>query len=210
MEMVNSGSNAAMRKLGQTYNYVFIGILLAMFGSWVAFPASASLIAGWFWGVVIAQFAILFAFMYYKRQELFYLFTFITGVTLVPVLDRYITAGAGFVVVQAFTTTAIITGGLTMYALTTKKNFLGLGTLLFWILVGVVVIGIINIFIASSMLSMIMAVVTAILFSFFIIHDTQQVIHTDITPLDAAMGMYLNILNMFMSILQLFGLDPRD
>ncbi len=210
MELVQQTSNAMMKKLGATYNYVFIGILLSMVGSWIAFPASAALIAGWFWGVVIAQFAILFAFLYFKRQELYYLFTFITGVTLVPVLDRYITAGAGFTVVQALTTTAIITGGLTMYALTTKKNFLGLGTLLFWILVGVVVIGFINIFIASSVLSMIMAVVTAVLFSFFIIHDTQQVIHTDITPLDAAMGMFLNILNMFMSILQIFGLDPRE
>lgn len=210
MENVLQTSNTGMKKLGQTYNFVFIGMLVAMIGSWAAFPMASVLATGWFWGVVIVEFAILFAFMYFKTPQLFYAFTFATGVTLVPVLDRFITAGAGFVVVQALTLTAVITGGLTMYALTTKKNFLGWGTVLFWILVGVVVVSLINLFVASSMLATILAMVTAVLFSFFIIYDTQQVIHTDITPLDAAMGMYLNILNLFTSVLQLIGLDPRD
>lgn len=208
--VLQTSSNNGMKKLGQTYNFVFIGMLIAMVGSWFAFPMAPTLIAGWFWGVVIAEFAILFAFLYFKTPPLFYAFTFSTGVALVPVLYKYINADAGFVVVQALTLTAIITGGLTMYALTTKKNFLGYGTVLFWMLVGIIVVSIINLFLASSVFGLIIAIASAILFSFFIIHDTQQVLYTNITPIEAAMGLYLDILNMFMSILQIFGLDPRE
>lgn len=210
MEMVHTASNTMMKKLGDTYKFVFAGLVLATIGSWVAMPLAASLTGFAFWGLVILEFVVLFGFIFTKHPALFYTFTAITGVTLVPVLDKFITAGAGFVIVQALTITAVIVGGLTMYALTTKKNFLGYGTVLLWALVGVIVLAVINMFIASSLLSLMISGVTAVLFSFFIIHDTQQVIHTDIEPIDAAMGMYLNILNMFTSILNLLGLGWDD
>ena len=44
----------------------------------------------------------------------------------------------------------------------------------------------------------------------FTIHDTQQVLYTDIDPLDAAMGLYLSILNLFVSLLQILGIISSD
>lgn len=210
MEMTQNVSQAMMHKLGQTYQYVFAGLLLATLGAGVAFSVASAITGMLFWGIVIAEFVVLFAFIKTKNPTWFYTFTVITGVTLVPVLSHYINAGAGNVVFQALAMTTLITGGLTYYALNTKKNFLGWGTILFWILVGLVVLGIINIFIGSTILALAMSAVASVLFSFFIIHDTQQVLYTDIEPIDAAMGMYLNILNLFLNILNLLGLNPLD
>lgn len=210
MEMVDSVSQTMMRKLGQTYQYVFAGLLLATLGAGVAFSVATAITGLAFWGIVIVEFVVLFAFIRTKNPTWFYTFTAITGVTLVPVLSHYINAGAGNVILQALAMTTLITGGLTYYALTTKKNFLGWGTVLFWILVGLVVLSVINLFLGSTLFAMIISAVGAVLFSFYIIHDTQQVLHTDIEPLDAAMGMYLNILNLFLSILNLLGMNPLE
>jgi modulator of FtsH protease len=211
MEMVENVTNEMMRKLGQTFQYVFIGILLATLGAGIAFGSAAAITGLVFWMIVIAEFAVLFAFIFTKKPVWFYLFTTITGVTLVPVLAHYVNVGASHIILQALAMTTMITGGLTYYAMNTKKNFLGWGTILFWILVGLVVLGFINLLIGSTVLALIMSAVGAVLFSFYIIHDTQQVLYTDIEPMDAAMGMYLNILNLFLNILSLLGIDlPTD
>lgn len=199
-----------MEKLKMTYQFVFAGILAAMVGAWLMFPYAAEITGMMYWGIVIVEFIVLFGFMFTKNPWLYYLFTFMTGVTLVPVLASLIGAGMSGVIVQALTLTAVITGGLTYYAGSTTKDYLSMGTVLFWILIGVVVVSIANIFIGSSLLAMGISIVAAVLFSFFIIHDTQQVLYTDITPLDAAMGMYLNILNLFMSLLQILTSVQSD
>lgn len=138
------------------------------------------------------------------------LFTLFTGMTLVPILAKFVNAGAADVIVLALVGTAILTGGLTYYAGSTTKNFLSMGQILFYILIGVVIMGVVNIFIGSSILALLLSIVTMILFSFFIIHDTQQVLYTDIEPLDAAMGLYLSILNLFVSLLQILGIIDSD
>jgi modulator of FtsH protease len=199
-------SHSGMAKLKETYQYVFMGIIVAMIGAWLALPLAPA-ITGWvFAGIIIAEFAMLFAFFYWRNMVTYLGFTLLTGFSLVPVLAKYIGAGMGDVVSLALLLTAIITGGLTYYASTTDKNYLGIGHILLWALIGVIVVSLINVFfIGSSFFALVISYIVVILFSFFIVHDTQEVLYTDIHPLDAAMGLYLDILNMFISLLNILG-----
>ena len=208
--VINDISVYNMHRLKETYKYVFYGILTAMLGAFLLFPYAASITGLTFWGLVIAEIAILIWFMFRKNIGTYLLFTLFTGMTLVPILAQFVNAGAADVIVLALVGTAILTGGLTYYAGSTTKNFLSMGQILFYILIGVVIMGLVNIFVGSSILALLLSIVTMILFSFFIIHDTQQVLYTDIEPLDAAMGLYLSILNLFVSLLQILGIINGD
>lgn len=210
IKVIDEISIYSMNRLKTTYKYVFYGILTAMLGAFLLFPYAASIVGITFWGLVIAEIAILIWFMFRKNIGTYLLFTLFTGMTLVPILAKFINAGAADVIVLALVGTAVLTGGLTYYAGSTTKNFLSMGQILFYILIGVVIMGLVNIFIGSSVLAMLLSIVTMVLFSFFIIHDTQQVLYTDIEPLDAAMGLYLSILNLFVSLLQILGIINGD
>lgn len=210
IKVIDEISIYSMNRLKTTYKYVFFGILTAMLGAFLLFPYAASIVGITFWGLVIAEIAILIWFMFRKNIGTYLLFTLFTGMTLVPILAKFINAGAADVIVLALVGTAVLTGGLTYYAGSTTKNFLSMGQILFYILIGVVIMGLVNIFIGSSVLAMLLSIVTMVLFSFFIIHDTQQVLYTDIEPLDAAMGLYLSILNLFVSLLQILGIINGD
>lgn len=207
--MTNMISNIdvnGMAKLKTTYLFVFFGVLTAMLGATLMFPY-ASMITGWtFWGIVALEFIVLFAFMWHTHLVTYLVFTTLTGITLIPILAHFVNAGMSGVVLQALVGTTVITGLLTLYASTTTKNYLSMGQILFYILIGVVVVSLVNIFIGSSILSLIISIVTMVLFSFFIIYDTQQVLYTDIDPLNAAMNLYLDILNLFSSLLQILGI----
>lgn len=208
--IISNVSTNGMLRLKATYQYVFFGVLTAMLGTFMVFPYAAA-ITGWtFWGIVILEFVVLFAFMWKKHLVTYLLFTLLTGITLVPIIAHFVNADMAGVVIQAFAGTTVITALLTFYAATTKKNYLSMGQILFYILIGVIIMMIINIFIGSSILAFILSIVTTVLFSFFIIYDTQQVLHTDIEPLDAAMNLYLDILNLFTSLLQILGILGGD
>jgi modulator of FtsH protease len=207
MVLVSDVTTVGMERLKETYQYVFMGVVIAMIGAWGMFPYASEIKGITFWGLVILEFAVLFAFMYTKHFLTYISFTFLTGVTLVPILAHYVSVGASGAIVQALIGTSIITGGLTYYASTTTKNYLGMGTTLFWVLIALVVMMVANIFIGSSMLATGVSMIAVILFSFFIIYDTQTVINGMVEPLDAAMSIYLDILNLFVHLLHLLGMD---
>ncbi|MDA3058252.1 Bax inhibitor-1/YccA family protein [Campylobacter sp. VBCF_05 NA6] len=143
---------------------------------------------------------------------LLFAFTFITGLTLGKVLSLYIGAGMGGVVTQAFVATAVAFGALTVYAMNSKVNVDGWGKPLFISLITVIIIGFLNyFFFKSSLVSLGISGFSALLFSFYIIYDTKNIINGVYTsPIMAAVGMYLNIYNLFMSLLNILGFANRD
>ena len=197
-----------MQRLKVTYSYVFLGLIMAIVGASLGVSAP-DVIKGWtFIGLVVMEFVVLFWFMYSKSIPSYVIFTLITGLTLAPVLNHLIGTGQTNVILQAFLGTAVVVGGLTLYTLTTKRNFMKFSTILFWILIALVVVSIINIFLGSSIFSLIISYVTVVLFSFYIIVNTQEVLYTDIDPIIAALGIYLDILNIFVALLNI--LSDRD
>ena len=138
---------------------------------------------------------------------LLFAFTFITGLTLGKLIAIYIAAGAGDVVTHAFVATAITFGALTVYAMNTKTNFDSWGKPLLVSLVAIIVLSLLNyFFFKSTVLDIAISAFSALIFSMYIIYDTKNIINgTYTSPIMAAVDMYLNIYNLFLSLLRIFG-----
>jgi len=164
-----------------------------------------------YWGAVILEFILLFGIFIAKNKTplnliLLFAFTFMSGFTLSPTLAMFIAANMGYVIGEAFGLTAIAFFGLTIFAMNTKRDFTTIGKILFISLIVLIVAGILNIFLHLPMLQLLIASIGAILFSFFILYDTQNIIRGNISnEIEAAVALYLDFLNLFISLLQILG-----
>jgi modulator of FtsH protease len=127
-------------------------------------------------------------------------------------LSRFISAGAGDVVVNAFILTTVAFGGLSMFAMNTKKDFTSMGKMLFVTLIVIVVAGLLNAFwLHNPWMQVGIAAISAILFSAFILYDTQNIIQGNYgSPVDGAIALYLDFVNLFTSLLQILGFMGSD
>jgi len=164
-----------------------------------------------YWGAVILEFILLFGLFAAKNKTplnlvLLFAFTFMSGFTLAPTLAMFIAKNMGYVIGEAFGLTAVAFAALTIFAMNTKRNFTTMGKMLFISLIVIIVASIANIFLQLPMLQLIIASVSAILFSFFILYDTQNIIRGNVSSeIEAAVSLYLDFLNLFISLLQILG-----
>ncbi|MBU2863245.1 Bax inhibitor-1/YccA family protein [Reinekea marina] len=134
-------------------------------------------------------------------------FTGLLGASLGPMLSMYLALpnGASYVA-QALGGTAIITFGLSFYALTTKKDFSFLGG---FIMVGVLVliVGMIaNLFFGSALGSVMISGGVVLVMSLAILFDTSRIINGGETNyIRATVSLYLDIYNIFVHLLHLIA-----
>jgi len=195
----------------QTYQ-LFAGSLLG--GAVGAYLGMGFMPAGGFgfWGVVILEFALLFGLMAVKDKPginlaMLFAFTFVSGLTISPMISAYVGAGMGGIVGEAFLLTSIAFGGLSLFAMNTKRDFTTMGKILIITLVIVIVAGLLNLFFHSPLFQLAIAVVSSVLFSFFILYDTQNILQGNISsPVEAAVALYLDFFNLFISLLEILGI----
>lgn len=114
-------------------------------------------------------------------------------------------------VLIAASLTAIIVISLTLYAIFTKTDFTTCGGVLLVCSVGLFFGSIIGIFLKSNVYNMIIAVVSAIIFGIYLVFDTQLVIGTNSNAYSvddyifAAMNLYVDIIIIFLKLLQIIG-----
>lgn len=202
--------------LKQTYQLFASSLLAATVGAYIGL-GMAEVISSWYWGLVILEFALLFGLYAVKDKPginlaVLFGFTFVSGLTITPLLASVMQmpGGAG-IVANAFLLTTAIFGGISFFALSTTKDFSAMGKPLFIALIIVVIGSIVNIFLGSPMLQVLIAGAAAILFSFFILYDTQNIIKGAYSsPIEAAISLYLDFFNLFISLLQLLGIFGSD
>ena len=200
----------------QTYQLFAASLLAASAGSYVGM-GMAGVITSWFWGLVILEFALLFGLYAAKKKAglnliLLFGFTFVSGLTLAPLLTNILgLAGGASIIANAFMLTTVAFGGLSMFAMNTKRDFTVMGKMLFIALIVIIAASLINIFLGSPIMQLVIASVSSILFSAFILYDTQKIIkgHYE-TPIEGAIALYLDFLNLFVSLLQILGIFGRD
>lgn len=214
-------SSALSSFIKQTYQLFAASLLAASAGAYVGIFYLANMFItsrASIWVLFAIEIGLLFALQMCKRKAplnlvLLFAFTFVTGLTITPLLISILAmpSGAG-IVAQAFALTAVAFGGLSIFAMNTKRNFSTMGKMLFIALIVIVVASIINIFLHSSMMQMLISCGAAILFSFFILYDTQNIIRGNYeTPIEAAVALYLDFLNLFIALLQILGIfNSRD
>ncbi|PZT47527.1 hypothetical protein B6S12_08630 [Helicobacter valdiviensis] len=198
----------------QTYQLFAASLLAATVGAYVGLSTGAGvMVAQYYLGFVILEIALLVGLFFVKAKPginlvMLFAFTFMTGLTLTPILSRVLgMPGGGAIVAQAFLLTTIIFGAMSIFALRTKKDLASMGKMLFIALIIVVIASVVNFFLGSPLLQVIIAGVGAILFSLFIAYDTQNIIRGLYdSPIMAAVSLYLDFLNLFISLLQLLGI----
>jgi len=201
----------------QTYQLFAASLLAASVGAYVGLGFAAT-IASMYFVFVILEFVFLFGLFAAKKKAglnlvLLFGFTFLSGLTLAPLLTSILgLSGGGGIIANAFMLTTVAFGSLSVFAMNTKRDFSAMGKMLFITLIVIVVAGLINIFLKSPMMQLVIASISSILFSAFILYDTQNIIKGRYeTPIEGAIALYLDFLNLFISLLQILGfLSSRD
>lgn len=202
--------------LKDTYRLFASSLLAATAGAYIGLDM-VSTISSWYWGLVILEFVLLFGL--YAVQDkpginlaVLFGFTFISGLTITPLLSSvFMMPGGASIVAQAFLMTSIAFGGISMFALTTKRDFSSMGKMLFIAVIILIVGSLSNIFFQSPILQLAIAGVGALVFSAFILYDTQQIIRGGFkTPVTAAIALYIDFLNLFISLIQILAAFNRS
>jgi modulator of FtsH protease len=204
--------------VGEVYQ-LFAGSLLAgAVGGYVGLSfvpalAKSTLL---FFLIVAVEFGLLVLLQVFRKRRpinllLLFGFSFTSGLTLSPMLALFLGRGWGGLIGEAFLLTGIAFFVLTWISMTTKRDFSFLGKILFVSLILVIVASLLNLFLQLPWLQIGIAVVSSILFSLFILYDTQQIIRGEVeTPVEGAVMLYLDFVNLFISLLQLLGLVNED
>ena len=150
---------------------------------------------------------------------LFFGYSFITGVTFSSLLLVY--AGTN-VLALSFITASAIFGVAAVYGSVTKKSIKGWGGWLMMGLISLIVVSLINIFIGSTMLEMLISGVGVNLFAFLTAWDSQKLMdmnrncgpymtQEELSKLSimGALELYLDFINIFLYLVRLFG-SARD
>ena len=144
-------------------------------------------------------------------QILYWAFVALMGVGLSVALLAY----TGESVARVFFITAISFGGLSLYGYTTKRDLSAFGTFFMMGLIGLIIAGVVNIFLQSAMLHFIYSAVGVLLFAGLTAYDTQSIKNTyfevqgssaeDKSAVMGAVRLYLDFVNLFMFLLQFLG-----
>jgi len=163
---------------------------------------------------IVGSFGLLFVTMHLRNSAMGLLalfgFAALEGFSLGPTISFYLhTPQGSATVAEASGLTALAFVALSAYVHISRKDFSFLSGMLFVGLIVVVVASLIGLFIPSQAYQMAIAGVSAILFCGYILYDTSDIIHGGETNyIIAAMRLYLDIINLFLSLLRL--LSRRD
>ena len=134
-----------------------------------------------------------------------YLYTFIQGVLLYPTINYYLyDLGVG-VVFSILIATIVIFGVLSLYAKKSNSyNILGFGKSFMFILIGMIIASIVNIFIGSSTISLIVSAIGVLLFSAYIIYDIKSIkIAVENSYIKDKNDLSIHVLNLYMDFINL-------
>lgn len=152
----------------------------------------------------------------------FFVFSGIMGFSLSMTLEYFI-ANESQALVSAFGTTTILFGAMSMFGFTTNMDLSKWGTYLFMGLVGLIIAMLFNMFIGSSGLAFMISFIGVVLFTALTAYDTQKIKAMSMVPelqsdgdlalkfsILGALTLYLDFLNLFLFLLQLFAGGSRD
>ena len=201
------GTDVRARFVSAVYGLLTVSVLFAIAGAWISASTGLKIWVAQNWLISLIIYIGTFAGVYLLRHRkpinlvMLYFFTFVTGVWIGPV--AYAFPGPA---INAGLTTAVIFFGLTIYARTTKRDLTFLGGILFVGLLAVFGMLILNMFFQSSALSFGISVAGVILFSGFILYDTQMIMrrYPPEEYISATLALYLDILNLFWFLLNIF------
>ena len=225
---IDAGLRAHMNKV---YGTMSVGMLITFAVAWAVGTSPALLglfrnpvtlapnMLGWI--VMFAPLAMVFGFgaminrfSAAAAQTFFYAFASVMGLSMAWIFVAF----TGFSIAQVFLITSIAFAGLSLYGYTTKKDISGWGTFLIMGVIGLVVAMIVNIFLQSPAIMFAISILGVLIFAGLTAYDTQKIKNEYVahaasadkewlakSAIMGALNLYLDFINMFMFLLQLFG-----
>ena len=205
--------------MGRVYGYMMTAVLNSMLVSYLV-GSSPEAMAFFFtgfmkWIVIFAPLAFIFLVPVLLNSGIpkagkvltLHAFAALMGLSMATVFAVY-TMGS---IVSAFMGASVLFGTMSAYGYFTKQSLEGLGKLLFVGLIAIIIASIINIFIGSTLMQMVISAIAIIIFLGLTAYDTQQI--REMVSYDrngnaevvGALTLYLDFINLFLNLLQLFG-----
>jgi len=207
--------NSAM---GRVYGHMGLAVLTSMIVSYFV-GSSAELLAFFFtgvlkWIVIFAPLVAILAFTFASERfsksglQLFlHGFAALMGLSFATIFAIY-TMGS---IVSAFMGAGVLFGVMSGYGYFTKRDLSGVGQFMIIGLIAIIIASIINIFIGSTVMQMVISALAIIIFLGLTAYDTQRIrelVSYDNTGREEVIGaltLYMDFINLFINLLQLFG-----
>ena len=208
--------NSAM---GRVYGHMSIAVIVSMIVSYFV-GTSPELLEFFFtgvlkWIVIFAPLAAIFGVSYVLgnnpnkgiAQLCLHGFAALMGLSFATIFAVF-NMGS---IVSAFMGAAILFGVMSGYGYFTKKDLSSMGQMMFVGLIAIVIASIVNIFIGSTVLQMVISALAIIIFLGLTAYDTQRIreaVSVDTSPaveVTGALTLYMDFINLFINLLQLFG-----
>ncbi|MFW5640482.1 MAG: Bax inhibitor-1/YccA family protein [Thermodesulfobacteriota bacterium] len=208
--------------------YNWMGIGLALTGVIAFFvannPTLLRLIAGnpiLFFGLIIGELVLVFSLSARVQKiqastatTMFIVYSILNGLTLSVIFVAYTAAS----IASTFFICAGTFVACSVYGMTTKRDLTSWGGFLMMGLIGIIIASVVNIFIRSSAMTMIVSYIGVLVFVGLTAYDTQKLKHMALTqPEDVeagvvrkgaimgALSLYLDFINLFLMLLRIFG-----
>jgi len=215
-ETTSRGETQIVAFVKETYKLFAASMMAGAVGAYVGVPMAGA-IQGMFFPLFLLEIGLLIGLQFVKNKPginliVMFGFVFMTGLMLAPLLARTLgMSGGGTIIGNAFAMTSVVFGAMSFYAIKTTKDFTSYGKPLMIALFVVIGFSIINMFLGNPMLHVIISGAVVFLFSILVIYDTQNIMRGMYeTPIDGAIALYLDFLNIFTALLQLFGIFGND
>ncbi|MBI1208000.1 MAG: BAX inhibitor (BI)-1/YccA family protein [Azospirillum sp.] len=210
----------------RVFNYMTVGLVLtglvAYFTSTSVGMMQAIFGSPLKWVVMLAPFAFVMVLSFGIQklsagtaQLLFWAFAGVMGLSLASIFIVY----TGSSIARVFFISAAMFAGTALWGYTTKRDLSGMGSFLMMGLIGIVIASLVNMFIGSSALQFAVSVIGVLVFTGLTAYDTQNIkeMYAESHGVETnqklavmgALSLYLNFINLFLMLLQLFG-QSRD
>ena len=212
-------ASAINEAMGRVYSHMGVAVFISMLVSYFV-GTTPELLQFFFtgmlkWVVIFAPLAAIlvmsFASANFSKSGLqlfLYGFSALMGLSFATIFAVY-TMGSIF---TAFMGAGVLFGTMSIYGYFTKKDLSSMGQLMFVGLIAIVIASIINIFIGSTVMQMVISAIAIIVFLGLTAYDTQRIREmvsvggdTGKQEVMGALTLYLDFINLFIHLLQLFG-----
>ena len=197
------------------FGALFLGLLVATFGLFVGQSVPKPL----FLPLFIVEIVMIILMISARKHKaigygMMFAFMFVSGLTLFPAISYYISTLGGLTVLRAFAISAFAFGGTAAYAMISKHDFRFLGSFLFVSVIALIGMGILQFFFPfSNTAELVFSACGILIFVGYTLYDFSRLTIEGFAERDIPLivvCIYLDLVNLFLYILQFIGVINRD
>ncbi len=205
--------------MNRVYGHMSLAVLISMAMSW-AVGTSPELLKFFFtglikWVVIFAPLVMILAMVFVQDrfnktqlQAFLYVFAALMGLSMATVFAVFTTTS----VITAFLGAGVLFGTMSLYGYFTRKSLDNWGSFLMVGVIAIIIASVINLFLGNTLLQMVISGIAIIVFLGLTAYDTQKIREIVSQDTDTgreevlgALNLYLDFVNLFINLLQLFG-----